>query len=67
MTSIILNGRPHELDDKATIDSLLASLQLDRNQVVVELNRQIVPRDRFSQTDLAEGDKLEVVQFVGGG
>ena len=67
MTSIILNGRPHELDDKATIDSLLASLQLDRHQVVVELNRQIVPRDRFSQTDLAEGDKLEVVQFVGGG
>ncbi|MBW2478072.1 MAG: sulfur carrier protein ThiS [Deltaproteobacteria bacterium] len=67
MTSIILNGRPHELDDQATIDSLLASLQLDRHQVVVELNRQIVPRDRFSQTDLAEGDKLEVVQFVGGG
>ena len=67
MTSIILNGRPRVFADHATIESVLATLQLAPQQVVVELNREIVARDRFSQTTLGDGDTLEVVQFVGGG
>jgi sulfur carrier protein len=37
------------------------------DRVAVELNRDIVPRDRWTQTALAEGDRLEIVHFVGGG
>ena len=37
------------------------------DRVAVELNREIVPRDRWSQTHLKDGDRLEIVHFVGGG
>jgi len=50
-----------------TLAALVESLGMKSDRVAIELNREIVPRDRWSDTALREGDKLEVVQFVGGG
>jgi len=46
---------------------LLEMLGMKADRVAVELNREIVPRDRWASTYLTEGDRLEVVHFVGGG
>jgi thiamine biosynthesis protein ThiS len=50
-----------------TLAALVERLGMKPDRVAVELNRDIVPRDRWAETILAEGDRLEVVHFVGGG
>jgi thiamine biosynthesis protein ThiS len=50
-----------------TLAALIESLNMKPDRVAVELNRDIVPRDRWPQTQLKEGDRLEIVHFVGGG
>jgi sulfur carrier protein len=50
-----------------TLTVLLETLGMKADRVAVELNREIVPRDRWAATPLNEGDRLEVVHFVGGG
>jgi len=50
-----------------TLAALVETLGMKADRVAVELNRDIVPRDRWAETQLVEGDKLEVVHFVGGG
>ncbi len=50
-----------------TLAALVEILGMKADRVAVELNRDIVPRDRWSETLLNEGDRLEVVHFVGGG
>ena len=50
-----------------TLAALIESLSMKSDRVAVELNRDIVPRDRWSQTPLKDGDRLEIVHFVGGG
>jgi thiamine biosynthesis protein ThiS len=50
-----------------TLDALVELLGMKPDRVAVELNRDIVPRDRWPKTQLNEGDRLEVVHFVGGG
>lgn len=62
-----INGETRELADGSTVAALLASLGLVGRPVAVERNTAIVPRDSHATTTLSEGDKLEVVQFVGGG
>lgn len=64
---IIFNGKPRELPTGTSIQELLDQLRLDCLQVVVEHNRNIVPRQRLAETALQDGDKLEVIHFVGGG
>jgi sulfur carrier protein len=53
--------------DSFTLASLIESLAMKPDRVAVELNRDIVPRERWPQTPLKEGDRLEIVHFVGGG
>jgi thiamine biosynthesis protein ThiS len=65
--TIVVNGRSRALDASSTIQQLLESLGLDATQVAVEHNRQILPRLRFAETPLADGDQLEIIHFVGGG
>ncbi|MDF3053441.1 MAG: thiazole-phosphate synthase [Geminicoccaceae bacterium] len=65
--SIIVNGETRKVPGPATVADLLRHLQLDPRTVVVELNRQIVRRPRLAETNLADGDTLELVHFVGGG
>ena len=65
-----INGEPRAFDDSPTpftLAVLLDRLSMKADRVAVELNRDIVPRDRWSTTELQEGDKLEIVHFVGGG
>lgn len=50
-----------------TLAALVESLGMKPDRVAVELNRDIVPRERWSETTLNDGDKLEMVHFVGGG
>ena len=67
MPTIVLNGERREIRDDTTVAGLLTELGLDSRQVAVERNQAIVPRAQHADTVLADGDKLEVVTFVGGG
>ena len=51
----------------ATLSALVEELGMKADRVAVELNREIVPRARWAETRLGEGDELEIVHFVGGG
>jgi sulfur carrier protein len=62
-----INGEAREVEQGSTIGSLLVSLGLGGRPVAVERNQAIVPRAEHAQTALSDGDKLELVQFVGGG
>jgi thiamine biosynthesis protein ThiS len=64
---VTLNGKEKEFAAPLTVRELLEALDLDSTRVAVELNLEILPRDQFSENLLKEGDRLEVVQFVGGG
>jgi thiazole synthase len=64
--SITLNGAPHR-SSAATIADLVRELELAPAKVAVERNGEIVPRSTLEDAPLAEGDKLEIVHFVGGG
>jgi thiazole synthase len=64
--SITLNGAPHR-SSAATIADLVRELELAPTKVAVERNGAIVPRSTLEDAPLAEGDKLEIVHFVGGG
>jgi thiamine biosynthesis protein ThiS len=64
---LTINGKQTTAATGSTIQNLLDQLRLDSRQVVVERNRDIVPRQRFVEEFLADGDSLEIVQFVGGG
>jgi sulfur carrier protein len=65
-----INGEEREFSGSATpftLAALVESLGMKSDRVAVELNRDIVSRDRWSETTLNDGDRLEVVHFVGGG
>ena len=65
-----INGDERDFSDVSaslTLAALVAKLGMKPDRVAVELNRDIVPRDRWAATLLKEGDRLEVVHFVGGG
>ena len=64
---IRINGEEKEIAAGLSIASLLESLGIRPGRVVVERNREIVARDAYGLTRLAEGDALEIVHFVGGG
>ncbi|MCF6178458.1 MAG: sulfur carrier protein ThiS [Geopsychrobacter sp.] len=62
-----LNGQSHQTVAGTTIGSLLAELQLQPERVVLELNQVILNANEYREQQLKEGDKLEIIQFVGGG
>ena len=64
---ITLNGEPYELDAPMSIIDLLARLDIDPRRVAVEHNLSIVKRQLFADTFVQEGDRIEIVNFVGGG
>ena len=64
---IHVNGEPRTAPDGTTVAALLTQLGITTGRVAVELNRQIVPRAEHATARLAEGDKVEIVSFVGGG
>lgn len=64
---IILNGEKKQVPDNITIVGLLEFLKIQRQRVAVELNREIVKKDKYGETAIREGDSLEVVSFMAGG
>lgn len=62
-----INGDERTFDSPLTLAALIESLGMKPDRVAIELNRDIVPRDRWPETPLNDGDRLEVVHFVGGG
>ncbi|HKJ17704.1 MAG TPA: sulfur carrier protein ThiS [Xanthomonadales bacterium] len=64
---IMLNGKPHTVDDSITVEQLLESLLPPGRRVAVEVNEVIVPRTLHQQRSLSPGDRVEVVQAIGGG
>jgi thiamine biosynthesis protein ThiS len=64
---LIINGEDREFSSNLTVASLLDQLGMKPDRVAVELNRDLVQRDRWPSTQLSDGDKLEIVHFVGGG
>jgi thiamine biosynthesis protein ThiS len=67
MIRLTVNGSGREVPEGQTLLRLLDSLGLPAPRVAVERNGEIVPRDLYPETALAEGDRIEIVQFVGGG
>ena len=64
---IQLNGEGYSLTGVATVADLVANLGLDARKVAVERNLEIVPKSLFDATPVTNGDRIEIVTFIGGG
>ena len=64
---ITINGKPETLDDGISVARLLVRLELEPIRVAVEINEDLVPRKTFPDTLVHDGDRIEIVTFVGGG
>jgi thiamine biosynthesis protein ThiS len=62
-----INGEQRDFPGSLTVAALVGQLGMKADRVAVELNLEIVPRTQWETTTLKDGDKLEVVHFVGGG
>ena len=62
-----INGEPRDFSSPLSLSALIEQLGMKQDRVAVELNHDIVPRDRWAATNLSDGDRLEIVHFVGGG
>lgn len=65
--TLTINGENRNFPSISTVSDLVTHLGMKPDRVAVELNRELVPRDRWASTRLSDGDKLEIVHFVGGG
>ena len=64
---LTVNGLQREVEPETSIAVLLEELDIQDVRIAVEHNRAILPRDRYADTLLQDGDQVEIVQFVGGG
>jgi sulfur carrier protein len=64
---VVINGQSRTVNAGTTVAALIGELGLGGRKVAVERNREIVPRAQHAATQLADGDRLEIVTFVGGG
>ena len=65
--NITLNGDPFEIAGPLTLNALLAQLGIDPRRVAIEHNLVVLKRGMYEQTQVNEGDRIEIVNFVGGG
>jgi len=64
---IMLNGEPRALDGDARLATLLEKLEVRRKRIAVEINGEVVRKADYDRVMLSAGDKVEVINFVGGG
>ena len=64
---LTVNGEERSFEAVADVAALVTALGLDRRKVAVERNLEIVPRSAYAATSLADGDRIEIVHFIGGG
>ncbi len=65
--NVTINGETRALDAQKSVDGLLREIGLDPAKVAVERNLEIVPKSRYNDVQIADGDRLEIVHFIGGG
>jgi sulfur carrier protein len=65
--NISLNGKTHSLADNSSLDSLIDALELTGKRIAIEVNDELVPRSAHTDCLLNEGDRVEIVQAIGGG
>jgi thiamine biosynthesis protein ThiS len=65
--NLLLNGEPADAPESLSVAEFLDRLGFPRKGIAVELNREIVPKSEYAAVRLSEGDRVEIVQFVGGG
>jgi len=64
---LLVNGEPRDVPAGCTVERLVESLGLGRGRIAVAVNREVVPRSRFGAHSLAAGDRIEILEAVGGG
>jgi thiamine biosynthesis protein ThiS len=64
---LLINGKEASYAGPLTLASLIEDMGLKSDRVAVELNQEIVARGKWQEVDLSDGDRLEIVHFVGGG
>ncbi|MFL5294926.1 MAG: sulfur carrier protein ThiS [Phenylobacterium sp.] len=65
--TLTINGEARTFAKLADVAGLVAALGLDARKVAVERNLEIVPRSAYGRTPIADGDRIEIVHFIGGG
>ena len=67
MAKIQLNGSSYEINGGTNLNQLLNMLKIQKNKVAIELNGEIVEKNKYPEIILNKNDKVEIVQFIGGG
>ena len=67
VAKIQLNGDPYEINNGTNLNELLHKLQIQKNKVAIEVNGEIVEKNKYPNLILNKGDKVEIVKFIGGG
>jgi sulfur carrier protein len=62
-----VNGEERSVPAPCSVEALLRHLSIDRRRIAVAINREVVPRSAFAATPLASGDRVEILEAVGGG
>ena len=64
---ITVNGKQMQIIPKFSLKSLITKLKMPLNKIAIELNKNIIDKNRISKIRLKKGDKIEIVHFIGGG
>ena len=67
MAKIQLNGDPYEINNGTNLNQLLNKLKIQKNKVAIEVNGEIVEKNKYLKLILNKNDKVEIVHFIGGG
>ena len=67
VAKIQLNGDLYEINGRTNLNELLNKLKIEKNKVAIEVNGEIVQKDKYENLFLNKGDKVEIVHFIGGG
>ena len=67
VAKIQLNGDPYEISNGINLNELLNKLKIQKNKVAIEVNGEIIEKNKYQNLTLNKGDKVEIVQFIGGG
>jgi len=67
VAKIQLNGGPYEINGRTNLNELLNKLKIEKNKVAIEVNGEIVQKDKYQNLVLRKDDKVEIVHFIGGG
>ena len=67
VAKIQLNGDPYEINNGTNLNKLLHKLKIQKNKVAIEVNGEIVEKNKYPNLILNKDDKVEIVQFIGGG